>query len=216
MRPDEAMGLALRDLYENSWRFVPANAALGLVLVAVGWSGSRCPSRSSRWCWPGRWPRGSCTWPSRSCAPATSCSRDALDGLLAALAARARAGRLRRPSGCCCAPSPCASTPQLSLGWPLAFLTLYLVVMVGFYQVLVWTLAIAEPGAAAARRRRGARPRSSPRGPAQTLLLGLALLLVNLVGIAAALMPFLTLTVAYSFLAVARFALPRPAPEEPA
>jgi hypothetical protein len=39
---------------------------------------------------------------------------------------------------------------------------------------------------------------------------------VNVAGIAAALMPFLTVTVAYSCLAVARFALPRPAPEEPA
>ena len=39
-------------------------------------------------------------------------------------------------------------------------------------------------------------------------------MLVNLAGVAAALIPFLTLTIAYSFLAAAHFALPRePVPE---
>jgi hypothetical protein len=41
-------------------------------------------------------------------------------------------------------------------------------------------------------------------------MLGFALLLVNAAGIAAAVMPFLTLTVAYTFLATAHFVLPRP------
>ena len=45
-------------------------------------------------------------------------------------------------------------------------------------------------------------------GLGATLVLGLALLLVNLAGIAAAIMPFLTLTVAYTFLADAHFVLP--------
>jgi hypothetical protein len=83
------------------------------------------------------------------------------------------------------------------------------------YQVLVWTLAIAEPAEPLRTAARRAAELFAAR-PGQTLLLGLGLLLVNLVGIAAALMPFLTLTVAYSCLAVARFALPRPVPEEPA
>ena len=51
------------------------------------------------------------------------------------------------------------------------------------------------------------------RRPGATLLLGLSLLLVNLLGIAAAVMPFLTLTVAYSFLAVAHFVVPPEAKE---
>ena len=42
---------------------------------------------------------------------------------------------------------------------------------------------------------------------------GLALLLVNLAGIAAAVMPFLTITLAYSFVAVAHFVLPPEARE---
>ena len=36
MRTGEALRRAVGDLYENSWRFVAANAALGLVLVLVG------------------------------------------------------------------------------------------------------------------------------------------------------------------------------------
>ena len=44
-------------------------------------------------------------------------------------------------------------------------------------------------------------------------LCAFALLLVNLAGIAAAVMPFLTITVAYSFVAVAHFVLPPEARE---
>jgi hypothetical protein len=45
--------------------------------------------------------------------------------------------------------------------------------------------------------------------PVATFAFALALLVVNVLGIAAAVMPFLTLTIAYSFLAAAHFALPR-------
>jgi hypothetical protein len=45
--------------------------------------------------------------------------------------------------------------------------------------------------------------------PVTTFAFALALLVVNVLGIAAAVMPFLTLTIAYSFLASAHFALPR-------
>ena len=44
--------------------------------------------------------------------------------------------------------------------------------------------------------------------PSAALALALLLLLVNVLGALAALLPLLTLTVAYSFLAAARFALP--------
>jgi hypothetical protein len=39
--------------------------------------------------------------------------------------------------------------------------------------------------------------------------LALALLLVNAIGVVAAILPFLTLTIAYSFLVAAHFALPK-------
>jgi hypothetical protein len=44
--------------------------------------------------------------------------------------------------------------------------------------------------------------------PLQALVLTLALVLVNHVGLALAIVPFLTLTIAYSCLAAVRFALP--------
>jgi hypothetical protein len=47
------------------------------------------------------------------------------------------------------------------------------------------------------------------RRPVATFAFALALLAVNVLGVVAAVMPFLTLTVAYSFVAAAHFALPR-------
>ncbi len=57
------------------------------------------------------------------------------------------------------------------------------------------------------------------RRPGAAVGLGLALLAVNVLGIVAAVLPFLTMTIAYSALAAARFVLrpiPAPAPAEPA
>jgi hypothetical protein len=94
-----------------------------------------------------------------------------------------------------------------SAGWPLAFLTLYLVVLLGIYAVLLATVAVAQPDRPLRVIARQAAAVGARR-PSATLLLGLALLLVNLAGVAAAVMPFLTVTVAYSSLAVAHFVAP--------
>jgi hypothetical protein len=99
-----------------------------------------------------------------------------------------------------------------SMGWPLAFLTLYLVVLLGIYAAVLTTVAVAEPELPLRLAARRAATLATQR-PGATLLLGIALLLVNLAGVAAAVMPFLTLTVAYSFVAVAHFVLPREARE---
>src|SRR5262249_4714926 len=85
----------------------------------------------------------------------------------------------------------------LAYGWPLVFITLYLLVLVGIYQAVLWTLAIADPDKPLRTIALEAGALGASR-PGSTLLLGLALLLLNLGGIAAAVMPFLTLTVAYS------------------
>ena len=95
---------------------------------------------------------------------------------------------------------------RTSFGWPFAFLTVYLVVLLGIYAVVLATYAVARPERPLRLAAREAAALGARR-PGATLLLGLALLLVNVVGIAAAVMPFLTLTVAYSFVAVAHFAL---------
>jgi hypothetical protein len=93
------------------------------------------------------------------------------------------------------------------MGWPFAFLTLYLVVLLGIYAAVLTTLAVARPDEPLRLIARQAATVGAQR-PGATLLLGLALLLVNLAGVAAAVMPFLTITVAYSFVAVAHFAIP--------
>ena len=91
-----------------------------------------------------------------------------------------------------------------ALSWPLAVLVLYLTGIFAVYQLLLWPLAVrdverplrevaAEAGVVLLRR------------PVAALGLALALLLVNLIGLAAAVLPFLTLTPAYSALAAARF-----------
>ena len=95
----------------------------------------------------------------------------------------------------------------------MAFVTLYLVVLLGIYAAVLTTVAVAEPGAAARASRRDDAAVLAAQRPGATLLLGLALLLVNLAGIAAAVMPFLTITLAYSFVAVAHFVLPPEARE---
>jgi hypothetical protein len=79
-------------------------------------------------------------------------------------------------------------------------------VLLGIYAVVLATYAIAEPERPLRLAARAAAALGARR-PGATLLLGLALLLVNLAGVAAAVMPFLTLTVAYSFVAVAHFVI---------
>jgi hypothetical protein len=95
--------------------------------------------------------------------------------------------------------------------WPLAFLTGYLLAAVALVQLHLWPLAAAHPDDSlrALLARAGT---AVVRRPGATLRLGIVLLLVNLLGLAAAVMPFLTLTIAYSFLAAAHFAV---APEHP-
>jgi hypothetical protein len=67
-------------------------------------------------------------------------------------------------------------------------------------QLRLWPLAIAEPGRSFRAVARGAVVGLLAR-PGTTLGLGTALLAVNVAGLVAGVMPFLTLTVAFSFLA---------------
>ena len=95
----------------------------------------------------------------------------------------------------------------------LAVVGVYLGLFFGAFQVILWPIAIAErarPVRAVAEE----AGRALLRRPVQALVLCAALAIVNLVGLAAALLPFLTVTIAYSFLAAARFALPPPSTQE--
>jgi hypothetical protein len=207
MRTGAVLRLAVRDVFHNSWRLVPVNAAFGAVLVMVSVASIavhaalvlavlagplavalvhcsvtlvRTGNLALADAWEGlklHWRRGL----------QLGTAGTALV-LLAALAFR--------------------FYTRSSYGWPLAFVTLYLVVLLGIYAAVLATFAVAEPERPLRLVAREAAALGARR-PGATLLLGLALLLVNLAGVAAAVMPFLTLTVAYSFVAVAHFALPK-------
>jgi hypothetical protein len=92
---------------------------------------------------------------------------------------------------------------------PLAVLTVYVVAVLLLVLLVGWLFAIADPeeGVAVALRRALLLALHSP---ARMFVLGTALFLVNLIG-AVTVIPFVTLTIAYSFLATARLVLP---PEE--
>ena len=96
--------------------------------------------------------------------------------------------------------------------WPLAFVVAYLVATVLVLQLQLWPRAIL-----ARERRLQDVVRESLaallRRPGATLRLALILAVVNLAGVAAAVMPFLTLTIAYSALAAVHFVLDRPEQE---
>lgn len=92
--------------------------------------------------------------------------------------------------------------------WPLAAACVYLLLTFAVFQLALWPLAVFESA-----RPLGAVARDAAfavaRRPLGFLGLGIALLLVNAIGVAAAILPFLTLTIAYSFLVSAHFALPK-------
>ena len=95
--------------------------------------------------------------------------------------------------------------------WALALVALYAALLFGVLQVLLWPLAVFELGRPLTEVVRESLVRFLRR-PGAGSVLALALLAINVAGVAAGLVPFLTLTIAYSFLAAARFALPRPEP----
>jgi hypothetical protein len=98
--------------------------------------------------------------------------------------------------------------------WIFAVFVVDVLVLVAVLQLLVWPRAVYERE----------RPLQKVFGdalsdflsrPLSTLAFAAGLAAVNVFGIAAAVMPFLTLTIAFSFVAAAHFALPRSQLREP-
>jgi hypothetical protein len=204
----EALRLALHDLYRNSWRLVPLNAAVGLLVVAAAASFASARGGVVLVVLTGPLVAALVHCAVTLVRTGSLAFADALEGL-----------RLHWRRGLALG---AAGTATVLLGasavhvytrshvlWPLGFLTVYLVLLLALVQLVLWTLAIAEPGRSLRDCGRDAVALVARR-PGSALLLGLALLCVNVVGIAAAVMPFLTVTIAYSLVAAAHFALPRP------
>jgi hypothetical protein len=204
MRPSHALGLALRDFYRNSWRLLPFNAAVGAVLVVAGIGAVAVRAALLIALLAG--PLLAALTHSTVTLVRTGnvTIADGLEGLRLhwrrGLALGAAGGALLYLGAT--AIHVYGSTPL----WPLSFVTIYLLVLFGIYQLVLWTFAIADPGASLRAAATEAAQFIAAR-PRRTLALGLLLLLVNAGGIAAGLMPFLTLTVAFSFLAAAHFVL---------
>jgi hypothetical protein len=211
MSARRALGLACADLYRNSWRLVPVNAALGAVLVFVAVAAitvhvflvlavlagplaaalahsSVTLVRTGNLKFADAWEGLRLHWRRGLALGAAGVALGVLAGVAIHFYARS------------------------SVGWPFAFLTLYLVVLLGIYAAVLTTVAVADPGLSFGLAARNAGALAAGR-PGATLSIGLVLLLVNLAGIAAAVMPFLTITLAYSFVAVAHFVVPPEARE---
>jgi hypothetical protein len=83
----------------------------------------------------------------------------------------------------------------------------YLLLVFGLFQLVLWPLAVFEL-TFPIRQVAADAGRTLLMRPVQSIVLGLALIVINVAGLVAAVMPFLTITIAYSCLAAARFALP--------
>jgi hypothetical protein len=201
-----ALRRALRDMYEQSWRLVILNSALSAVVLAVLLLASYYPIALVLGLGVGPFAAAL-----MHCA--VSLVRDdelrlgcAVEGVrlhwLRGLQLAALAG-LVVLAGVLALRSYGSSGP---IAWPLAFVVAYLLALFLVFQLLLWPLAVAErdrplrclladAGAALVKR------------PAASVGLAVALLLINALGAVAAVLPLLTMTIAYSFVAAARFAL---------
>ena len=207
MRTGVALRLAVRDVFHNSWRLVPVNAAFGAVLVAVSVVSIAVHAALVLAALAGPLAAALIHCSVTLVRTGNLALADAWEGLKL----HWRRGLELGAAGTALVVLAALAVrfyTRSSYGLPLAFLAVYLVVLLGIYAAVLATFAIAEPERPLRLAAREAAALGARR-PGATLLLGLALLLVNLAGVAAAVMPFLTLTVAYSFVAVAHFALPR-------
>jgi hypothetical protein len=205
MSPGTALRAALGDLYQQSWRLFLLNAAVSAYVVAVVVAGLWIP-----FLWLLLIGAGPLAAALMHCAVVVTTRddlvlRDALTGLSlhwrrgvvlgAVFTATAFAG-VR------------AITFYADAGAPvLAVAGAYLLFALAVFQLVLWPLAVLESDRPL-RRVASEAARTVVARPMQALILGLVLLAVNLAGLAAAILPFLTLTIVYTFLAAAHFALP--------
>jgi hypothetical protein len=206
MSARRALGLAVADLYRNSWRLVPVNAAVGAVLVLAVVAALAVPALLALAVLAGPLVAALAHCSVTLVRTGDLALTDAWEGLRLHWRRGLALGVAGTALGVVAALAIHFYT-QSDVGWPFAFLTLYLVVLLGMYAAVLMTVAVADPDLSLRLAARSAATAAAQR-PGATLLLGLALLLVNLAGVAAAVMPFLTITVAYSFVAVAHFVLP--------
>jgi hypothetical protein len=202
-----ALRHALHDMYEQSWRLVLLNTALSAVMLAVLVLGSYAPLALVLGIGVG--PLVAALMHCAVCLVRDEELRlgDAVDGLRLHWRRGLELGTL---AGAVVLAGVVAVRTYGSSGaltWPLAFVVAYLLALFLVFQLLLWPLAIVERDRPL-RRLFADAGTALARRPAASMGLALALLLINALGAAAAVLPLLTVTIAYSFVAAARFALP--------
>lgn len=202
-----ALRQALRDMYEQSWRLVILNSALSAAVLAVLVLASYAPVALVLGVGV-----GPLVAALMHCAVSLVREQDlrlgcAVEGVrlhwLRGLQLAALVGVVVLAG--IVAVRAYGSSGALAL--PLAFVAAYLLALFLVFQLLLWPLAVAE-------RDRSLRDVLADAGvallrrPRPAVGLAFVLLVINALGAAAAVLPLLTMTVAYSFVAAARFALP--------
>jgi hypothetical protein len=205
MTPGLALRAALGDMYQQSWRLFLLNTAFSAFVVSVAIAGLWVPLL-----WLLLVAAGPLAAALMHCAVLVTATEDlhlgdALDGLSRNWRRGVVLGLVFAAvtSGGAKAVAFYADRGALVLAVAAAYLLFALTV----FELVLLALAVRDPT-------RSLRAVAVDAGrtvvvrPVQAVLLGLALALVNLAAIAAAFLPFLTLTIAYTFLAAAHFALP--------
>lgn len=203
-----ALGVAAGDLYHQAWRLLVLNTLLGTTLVAVALA-----SIAARPAMVLVVLLGPVAAAVMHCVVTLAQTEDlrlaeALTGLRRFWRRGLALGALLLVAGILGAFAVGFYANVGTWAWPLAALTLYLLVVFALVQLALWPLAIFEPTRPLPEVARDALRVVAGR-PLGFVGLMLTLLLVNAIGVAAAVLPFLTLTIAYSFLVSAHFALPK-------
>jgi hypothetical protein len=203
-----AFGAAAADLYHQSWRLVILNTLLGAVIVGVGLASLAIRPAILLVVLLG--PAAAAVM---HCAVTLAQTEELrLSEAVVGLRRHWRRGLALGALASVAAVLGAIAVPFYSgagtWAWPLAALSLYLLLVFALFQLALWPLAVFEDARPFRDVARDAA-RVVVRRPGGFAGLALALLLVNAIGVAAAILPFLTLTIAYSFLVSAHFALPK-------
>jgi hypothetical protein len=206
-----ALRAALGDLYRQSWRFFLLNAALSAIVVPVVIAGLWVPA-----VWLLLVAVGPLAAALMHCAVVAAMTEELrLAEALTGVRLHWRRGLVL---GVVLAAAVFTGVHAIDFyaghgALLLAAVAAYLLLALAVFQIVLWPLAVYELNVPV-RDVVAHALRAVLRRPLQALALGLALIVVNAAGLVAAVMPFLTLTIAYTFLAAARFALPATAVEE--
>jgi len=203
-----ALGVAARDLYHQAWRLIVLNTALGVgvLLVVLASIAVRAALLLAILIGPAIAALMHCavtlaqTEDLRLAEAVRGLRRHWRRGLVLGLALAVAVG-----FGALAVPFYAHAG---TWAWPFAAVCIYLLLMFGVFQLALWPLVVFESDRPLREIARDAAL-TVARRPVGFLGLAVALLLVNVIGVAAAILPFLTLTIAYSFLVSAHFALPK-------